>query len=122
MPDSLLSDCPLFIIDCEKTLNENGTEITLVMYHPVLHKVVWIARYKASGLSESSQAVEYVLECFLQCVMQNIKCHSNQYKQSSPMKALELNLAGRNSLAHTEKQSFKNASFILRNRRPGWLE
>ena len=60
--DSLLSECPLFIDGCEKTLNENCTEIKLVLYHPVLHKV-WIAKYKAPGLTGSSQAVEHLLKC-----------------------------------------------------------
>ena len=61
--DSLIFECPLTIDGCEITLNENGTEIKLVMYHSVFHKVVWIAKYGAPGLTELSQAVEYVLKC-----------------------------------------------------------
>ena len=63
-PVNLLSNSCLYIDGCEKTLRDKGCEVKLVTYHPVLKKVLWLAKIKAPGMTESS----YVIRLLLQAV------------------------------------------------------
>ena len=63
-PVNLLSNSCLYIDGCETTLRDKGCEVKLVTYHPVLKKVLWLAKIKAPGMTESP----YVIRLLLQAV------------------------------------------------------
>ena len=58
---SHLSACIPFIDGCEKTLRGKGTEIKVTIYHPVMRKVLTIAKIKGNALTENSEIVHTLL-------------------------------------------------------------
>ena len=51
---SILSTSNCYIDGCKKTLKEKWTEVKIVIYHPLLKQVVWLAKLKSPGLTESA--------------------------------------------------------------------
>ena len=85
--NSCLSTSYLYVDGCEKTLHQNGCEVKLVTYHPILKKVVWLVKCKGVGVTESADIVYHSLVSLNQmtqkklgkCLPTNTNTFANQY-------------------------------------------